>query len=87
MFPFEEALRVTRAIPAPMRAAQATEALPERVRDLESENTILKAALAFLRGGSRERRQPLRNRAEYARKRRTRLKADRLAGLLHEAVA
>jgi hypothetical protein len=59
----EEALRVARALPTPAEASHAFEALPERVRMLESENTLLRTALAFLRGGGKEKRPPLRDRA------------------------
>jgi hypothetical protein len=73
MIPFEDALRIVRAIPTSAQAALAVEALPDRIKVLESENVILRAALAFLRGGGKEKRPPLRDRAEYARKRRARL--------------
>jgi hypothetical protein len=77
MIPFEEALRIARAIPTPAQAAQTVEAMPDWIKVLESENVILRAALAFLRGGGKEKRPPLRDRAAYARSRRARLKAGR----------
>jgi transposase-like protein len=76
MMDFEEALRIARAVPTPIEAAHAVEALPERVRALESENVILRAALAHLRAGGKERKPPLRDRAAYARLRRARKKAN-----------
>ena len=87
MIPFEEALRVARAIPTPAQAAQAVEAMPDRIRALESENTLLRASLAFLRGGGKEKRPPLRDRAEYARKRRARMKADSCEGSMNKSEA
>jgi hypothetical protein len=50
MIPFEDALRIARAIPTSAQAALAVEALPDRIKVLESENVILRAALALLRG-------------------------------------
>jgi hypothetical protein len=49
--------------------------MPERVRMLEADNLILRAALAHLRAGGQRRRAPLRDRAAYVRDRRARLKA------------
>jgi hypothetical protein len=74
---FEEALAIARAIPTRADVAQAVEAMPDRIRMLESENVILRAALANLRAGGKERRAPLRDRAAYARSRRSRVKAGR----------
>jgi hypothetical protein len=68
------ARRLARAIPTSAQAALAVEALPDRIKVLESENVILRAALPFLRGGGKEKTPPLRDRAEYARKRRARMK-------------
>jgi hypothetical protein len=82
MIPFEEALRVARAIPTRAQAAQAVEAMPDRIKALESENVILRAALAHLRAGGKDKRAPLRDRAEYARSRRARLKASTIGSFL-----
>jgi hypothetical protein len=74
MMDIEEALRVARALPTPTEAARANEALPECVRTLESENTLLRGA-DILRTGGKEKKPPLRQRAAYARDRRARSKA------------
>jgi hypothetical protein len=50
-------------------------AVDEKPTVLEAENTILRAALAFLRAGGKEKRPPLRDRAKYARERRAELRA------------
>ena len=75
MMAFEEALEIARAILTPAQAAQAVEAMPDRIKALESENVILRAALAHLRAGEKERRAPLRDRAKYAKARRARIKS------------
>jgi hypothetical protein len=62
-------------VPTPAEAALAVSELPERVKTLELENTILRTALSFLRAGGKERKPPLRERAQYARERRARIKA------------
>jgi hypothetical protein len=85
MMDLEEALGVARTVPTPAEAAQAYEALPERVRALESENVILRAALARLRAGGKEKRRPLRDRAAYARARRATMKAQANGGVVLSA--
>jgi hypothetical protein len=80
MLTFEEALALARGIPPPAEAAQAYEAMPGRIKALESENVILRAALAHLRSGGKERKPPLRERALYARQRRARAKAAKIGG-------